>query len=67
MTVSGHADGLKAVLAPFAAAAKDFAEAPVRAAIEKAMGARANKDVESRGLDRSQHGEMSYQDLTALM
>jgi predicted ester cyclase len=37
MTVTGHADRLKAVLAPFAAAAKDFAEAPVRAAVDKAI------------------------------
>ena len=40
----------------------------VMAAVEKVFkGARANRDVESRGLDRSQHGEMSYQDLTVLM
>ena len=40
----------------------------VMVAVEKVFkGARANRDVESRGLDRSQHGEMSYQDLTVLM
>ena len=40
----------------------------VMAATEKAFqGARINRDVENRGLDRSQHGESSYQDLTSLL
>ena len=40
----------------------------VMAATEKVFkGARINRDVENRGLDRSQHGESSYQDLTALV
>ena len=40
----------------------------VMAATEKVFkGARINRDVENRGLVRSQHGESSYQDLTALL